>query len=78
VRGYDLFTGFLKSILFGASIAVIACHRGFHSKAGADGVGRAATEAFVHSFVVILLINFLMGTLMMHLDRIFLTAPKLI
>ncbi len=78
VRGYDIFTGFIKSILFGASIAVIGCHRGFHCKAGADGVGRAATEAFVHSFVLILLINFLLGTLMMHLDRIFLPAAKLI
>lgn len=78
VRGYDIFTGFIKSILFGASIAVIGCHRGFHCKAGADGVGRAATEAFVHSFVFILLINFLLGTLMMHLDRIFLPAAKLI
>ncbi len=78
VRGYDLFTGFIKSILFGASIAVIGCHRGFHSKAGADGVGRAATEAFVHAFVAILLINFLIGTLMMRLDRLLLPAAKLI
>jgi phospholipid/cholesterol/gamma-HCH transport system permease protein len=78
VRGYDLLTGFVKSILFGASIAVIGCHRGFHSKAGADGVGRAATEAFVHAFVVILLINFLVGTLMMHLDRLLMTPPKIV
>lgn len=78
VRGYDLFTGFIKSILFGASIAVIGCHRGFHSKAGADGVGRAATEAFVHAFVAILMINFLIGTLMMHVDRLFLPAAKMI
>ena len=78
VRGYDLFTGFVKSVCFGASIAVIGCHRGFHSKSGADGVGRAATEAFVHSFIVILLINFLLGTLMMHLDKLFLPPPKLI
>jgi phospholipid/cholesterol/gamma-HCH transport system permease protein len=78
VRGYDLLTGFIKSVLFGASIAVIGCHRGFHSRAGADGVGRAATEAFVHAFVAILIINFLIGTLMMHLDRILLPPPKMI
>lgn len=78
VRGYDLLTGFIKSVLFGASIAVIACHRGFHSKAGADGVGRAATEAFVHAFVAILLINLLVGTLMMGLDHLLLPAAKLI
>jgi phospholipid/cholesterol/gamma-HCH transport system permease protein len=78
VRGYDIFTGFIKSILFGASIAVIGCHRGFHSKAGADGVGRAATEAFVYAFVAILLINLLVGTLMMGLDHLLLPAVKFV
>ena len=40
---------------------MISCHRGFHSRAGAEGVGRAATEAFVVSFVVILVIDFFLA-----------------
>ena len=32
---------------FGAAIALISCHRGFHCEPGAEGVGRAATAAFV-------------------------------
>ena len=44
---WDVFTGLVKSRVFGAAIALISCHRGFHSEAGAEGVGRAATEAFV-------------------------------
>jgi phospholipid/cholesterol/gamma-HCH transport system permease protein len=61
VGNYDLFTGVFKSLFFGAAIAIISCHRGFHSKAGAEGVGRAATQAFVHSFVVILILDLFLG-----------------
>ena len=58
VGSADLFAGVFKSFFFGAAIALISCHRGFNSKAGAEGVGRAATEAFVYSFVAILFIDF--------------------
>jgi phospholipid/cholesterol/gamma-HCH transport system permease protein len=61
VGNFDFFAGVIKSIFFGAAIALIGCHRGFHCSAGAEGVGRAATTAFVASFVVILLLNLLMG-----------------
>ena len=61
VTAYDVFSGVLKSLFFGGAIAVIACQRGMHSGAGAEGVGRAATEAFVQSFIAILLIDFLLG-----------------
>ena len=46
-----------KSLAFGAAIALISCHRGFNSRPGAEGVGRAATTAFVYSFVVILILD---------------------
>ena len=67
VMPWDLLTGVFKSVFFGGAIALIACHRGFHARAGAEGVGRAATEAFVYSFVAILSIDFLLGTLLMRL-----------
>ena len=57
----DLFLGIFKSIFFGAAIALTGCQRGFHSTAGAEGVGKAATEAFVFTFIAILLIDFLIG-----------------
>jgi phospholipid/cholesterol/gamma-HCH transport system permease protein len=63
VSNYDVFVGVLKSLFFGGAIALIACHRGFHCDPGAEGVGRAATAAFVHSFVAILLIDLLLGIL---------------
>jgi phospholipid/cholesterol/gamma-HCH transport system permease protein len=54
VANWDLFSGIFKSLFFGAAIALVSCHRGFHCDPGAEGVGRAATSAFVHSFVLIL------------------------
>ncbi len=57
----DLFSGIFKSLFFGAAIALIGCHRGFHCDPGAEGVGRAATTAFVRAFVVILLLDLLLN-----------------
>ena len=57
VTGFDFFSGIFKSIFFGAIIAVVSCYRGFHCEPGAEGVGKAATTAFVYSFVLILAID---------------------
>jgi phospholipid/cholesterol/gamma-HCH transport system permease protein len=61
VRVWDVLTGLAKSVVFGAVLSLIACHRGFHARAGAAGVGRAATEAFVLAFVAILVLDFFMA-----------------
>ena len=78
VSNFDLFAGVFKSLFFGAAIALIACYRGFHCDPGAEGVGRAATAAFVYSFVMILLLDLLLG---IALDGLYFTlwpqAPKL-
>lgn len=66
VTGFDVVSGVVKSLFFGAAIAVIACHRGFHCGSGAEGVGRAATEAFVYSFITILVIDFILGIGILH------------
>jgi phospholipid/cholesterol/gamma-HCH transport system permease protein len=61
VESLDIFAGVFKSYFFGAAIALISCHRGFNSSAGAEGVGKAATEAFVFSFIAILFLDFTIG-----------------
>ena len=58
------FAGVFKSLFFGAAIALIGCHRGFHCDPGAEGVGRAATTAFVYSFIMILLLDLLLGIML--------------
>jgi phospholipid/cholesterol/gamma-HCH transport system permease protein len=57
VENWDLFYGVFKSVFFGATIALVSCYRGFHCAPGAEGVGRAATAAFVMSFVFILILD---------------------
>lgn len=64
VTMFDLVSGTTKSFFFGGAIAVVACHRGFHCDAGAEGVGRAATETFVYSFVAILALDFILAILL--------------
>lgn len=54
VGTWDFLSGVSKSFFFGAIIALISCHRGFTCRPGAEGVGQAATSAFVQSFVLIL------------------------
>jgi phospholipid/cholesterol/gamma-HCH transport system permease protein len=66
---FDVFSGILKSLFFGAALSLISCYRGFHCAPGAEGVGRAATSAFVLSFVVILALDLGLGIL---LDSVYL------
>ena len=76
---WDLTTGLIKPMFFGAAIALISCHRGFHSSGGAEGVGRAATEAFVTSFIAILALDFFLAMFLNNLyERLWpAVGPKL-
>jgi phospholipid/cholesterol/gamma-HCH transport system permease protein len=58
VEFWDVACGVVKGFFFGASIAAISCYKGFHCREGAEGVGQACTEAFVASFISILMIDF--------------------
>ena len=63
---WDIAYGVIKSFFFGGAIAIISCYRGFHSSAGAEGVGQAATISFVQSFVTILVLDLFLS---IGLDR---------
>jgi len=58
VEMWDIGIGILKGFFFGSAIAVISCYKGFTCKEGAQGVGEACTEAFVASFISILVLDF--------------------
>jgi phospholipid/cholesterol/gamma-HCH transport system permease protein len=61
VTAWDVLTGLAKAVIFGATLSLLACHRGFQSQPGAAGVGRAATQAFVYAFVAILILDFFLA-----------------
>jgi len=64
---WDVIAGLIKPMFFGAAIALISCQRGFNSKPGAEGVGRAATESFVYSFIAILALDFFLALFLNNL-----------
>lgn len=68
VVGFDLFSGVFKSVFFGGMIAIISCYQGFNCQPGAEGVGKAATQSFVYSFVTILAIDLFLNII---LDKIY-------
>jgi phospholipid/cholesterol/gamma-HCH transport system permease protein len=61
VGAWEVLSGLVKSIVFGGVLALVSCFRGFRTRAGAEGVGRSATEAFVFSFLVILILDFFLA-----------------
>ena len=54
----DVLMGLTKCIIFGAIIAMIGCYKGLTCDEGAEGVGRATTEAVVSASIAVLISNF--------------------
>jgi len=50
----DLFTGLVKTIIFGMIIALVACYEGLNVRGGAEGVGKATTMSVVNTFIMII------------------------
>lgn len=59
----DVYSGLIKSAVFGIAIAVVSCYKGFYTRGGAVGVGKATTSAVVISMMLILIIDYIMGAL---------------
>jgi phospholipid/cholesterol/gamma-HCH transport system permease protein len=51
----DLFSSLSKSIVFGFTIGMVGCYKGYHATQGTVGVGRAANQAVVLSMFLIFL-----------------------
>ena len=60
----DIYNGLAKAACFGVILSVIACYKGFATKGGAEGVGRATTEAVVMSSIAILVADYVLTSLM--------------
>ncbi|HEY1790610.1 MAG TPA: ABC transporter permease [Verrucomicrobiae bacterium] len=60
----DLIIGLIKSFIYGGIISMIGCYKGLTCGLGAEGVGRATTEAVVYSSITILISNFFLSLIL--------------
>lgn len=59
----DVFSGLVKAAVFGFIVALMGCYHGFHSRGGAQGVGKATTNAVVSASILILISNYIVTEL---------------
>jgi len=60
----DIFDGLIKAICFGGILTLISCYKGYYTEGGAEGVGKATTEAVVLSCVLILAADYVLTSMM--------------
>ena len=60
----DVQSGLIKAAVFGLIVTIMGCYNGYHSGRGAQGVGRATTNAVVSSAILILIFNYILTQLL--------------
>ncbi len=65
----DVVNGLIKSFAFAVVIGTVSCHQGLATIGGPRGIGRSVTKAVVNSIVLILLLDYVLTRLLMHLDK---------
>ncbi|MDG2422907.1 MAG: ABC transporter permease [Phycisphaerales bacterium] len=76
VTWYEPIVGIVKAFFFGLSIGIICCYKGFSCKPGAAGVGKATTQAFVASFLSIIVINLVLAKFLNTIQPLFFPNPE--
>lgn len=64
VTADDIYNGLIKSACFGLILTVVGCYKGFNTTGGAEGVGRATTEAVVLASITILVSDYFLTAIM--------------
>jgi len=60
LKTIDVVSGLVKAGVFGFLIALMGCYHGYHSEGGAQGVGRATTNAVVSASILIFAFNYIL------------------
>lgn len=63
VEFMDVFSGLVKAAVFGFIVSLMGCYHGFYAQGGAQGVGKATTNAVVSASILILIFNYLITEL---------------
>lgn len=68
VAASDIYSGFIKALVFGLIFGWVACYKGYYSGFGAVGVNKATTQSVVTASVAVLITDYFMTSI---LTRIF-------
>ncbi len=60
----DIYNGLIKAAVFGLILSLVGCYKGFNTTGGAEGVGRATTEAVVLASISILISDYFLTAIM--------------
>lgn len=60
----DIYHGLTKAAVFGLILSLIGCYKGFNTRGGAEGVGKATTEAVVLASISILVSDYFLTAIM--------------
>jgi len=60
----DIMHGFIKSVFFAFMVGVVCCYKGLNTRGGAEGVGKATTQAVVTSMVLILVLDYFLTAIL--------------
>ena len=60
----DIYNGLIKAAFFGLILSLIGCYKGFNTTGGAEGVGKATTEAVVLASISILISDYFLTAIM--------------
>jgi len=63
----DVISGLIKAFFFGGIIGTMGCYSGFRTEGGAEGVGRATTNAVVWSCVLVLILDYLLANFLFRI-----------
>ncbi|MFP4055344.1 MAG: MlaE family ABC transporter permease [Candidatus Brocadiia bacterium] len=63
LRLVDINSGLIKAMVFGVLIATVGCGRGLRAQTSAEGVGKAAKDSVVVSFILIIVFNYVITSL---------------
>src|SRR5712691_9743012 len=64
-KSFDLWYSAIKAFAFAGAVTVIPCYIGFNAQQGAEGVGKAATQAVVAASVVVLLLDLILAQVLL-------------
>ena len=69
VKVGDLLNGLCKTFVFAVVIGTVACHQGLITIGGPRGIGRSVTKAVVNSIVIIVILDYFLTQLLLHIQK---------